>query len=120
MPLTLVTGPANAAKAGEVLGGLRARLEEEPILVVPALRTVLRRPGAQLVAHRLERRAVVREAHGDYTKVHHVDTRGLTYRELDAHRHEYLDLVDTAEFLMRTMERVDALITNGWAPPKAG
>ena len=23
MPLTLVTGPANAAKAGEVLGGLR-------------------------------------------------------------------------------------------------
>ena len=36
MPLTLVTGPANAAKAGEVLGGLRARLGEEPILVVPA------------------------------------------------------------------------------------
>ena len=36
---------------------------------LPALRTVLRRPGAQLVAHRLERRAVVREAHGDYTKV---------------------------------------------------
>ncbi|HZG50446.1 MAG TPA: hypothetical protein VEY90_13065, partial [Thermoleophilaceae bacterium] len=35
MPLTLVTGPANAAKAGEVLGGLRARLDEEPILVVP-------------------------------------------------------------------------------------
>ncbi len=36
MPLTLVTGPANAAKAGAVLGGLRARLDEEPILVVPA------------------------------------------------------------------------------------
>ena len=36
MPLTLVTGPANAAKAGEVLGGLRERLEQEPILVVPA------------------------------------------------------------------------------------
>ena len=35
MPLTLVTGPANAAKAGEVLGGLRARLEDDPILVVP-------------------------------------------------------------------------------------
>jgi ATP-dependent helicase/DNAse subunit B len=35
MPLTLVTGPANAAKAGEVLGGLRARLDDEPILVVP-------------------------------------------------------------------------------------
>ena len=35
MPLTLVTGPANAAKAGEVLGGLRARVDEEPILVVP-------------------------------------------------------------------------------------
>ena len=40
MPLTLVTGPANAAKAGEVLGGLRARLEEEPILVVPAFQDV--------------------------------------------------------------------------------
>ena len=40
MPLTLVTGPANAAKAGEVLGGLRARLEDEPILVVPAFRDV--------------------------------------------------------------------------------
>ena len=30
MPLTLVTGPANAAKAGEVLGGLRARLNDGP------------------------------------------------------------------------------------------
>jgi ATP-dependent helicase/DNAse subunit B len=38
--LTLVTGPANAAKAGEVLGGLRARLGEEPILVVPAFQDV--------------------------------------------------------------------------------
>ena len=37
MPLQLVTGPANAAKAGEVLGGLRARLDDEPILVVPTL-----------------------------------------------------------------------------------
>ena len=36
MPLHLVTGPANSAKAGEVLGGLRARLDQEPILVVPA------------------------------------------------------------------------------------
>ncbi|MEA2362165.1 MAG: hypothetical protein QOD71_1310 [Thermoleophilaceae bacterium] len=40
MPLTLVTGPANAAKAGEVLGGLRTRLEDEPILVVPAFADV--------------------------------------------------------------------------------
>ncbi len=40
MPLTLVTGPANAAKAGAVLGGLRARLEEEPILVVPTYQDV--------------------------------------------------------------------------------
>ena len=37
MPLKLVTGPANAAKAGVVLGGLRARLDDEPILVVPTL-----------------------------------------------------------------------------------
>ena len=37
MPLKLVTGPANAAKAGEVLGGLRARLDDEPILVVPTV-----------------------------------------------------------------------------------
>jgi ATP-dependent helicase/DNAse subunit B len=40
VPLTLVTGPANAAKAGEVLGGLRARLEQDPILVVPAYQDV--------------------------------------------------------------------------------
>ena len=40
MPLKLVTGPANAAKAGEVLGGLRDRLAEEPILVVPAFQDV--------------------------------------------------------------------------------
>jgi ATP-dependent helicase/DNAse subunit B len=40
VPLTLVTGPANAAKAGEVLGGLRARVDDEPILVVPALQDV--------------------------------------------------------------------------------
>jgi ATP-dependent helicase/DNAse subunit B len=35
VPLTLVTGPANAAKAGEVLSRLRAALPEEPLLVVP-------------------------------------------------------------------------------------
>jgi ATP-dependent helicase/DNAse subunit B len=40
MPLKLVTGPANAAKAGEVLGGLRDRLAEEPLLVVPTSKDV--------------------------------------------------------------------------------
>src|SRR5215211_5445621 len=40
VPLKLVTGPANAAKAGQVLGGLRARLDEEPILVVPTFQDV--------------------------------------------------------------------------------
>ena len=40
MPLTLVTGPANAAKAGAVLGPLRDRLAEEPILVVPSYEDV--------------------------------------------------------------------------------
>ncbi len=35
MPLTLVTGPANAEKAGLVLGAFRARLDEQPLLVVP-------------------------------------------------------------------------------------
>src|SRR5687767_3028797 len=35
MPLTLVTGPANAEKAGAVLGAYRAALEREPLLVVP-------------------------------------------------------------------------------------
>jgi ATP-dependent helicase/DNAse subunit B len=40
VPLKLVTGPANAAKAGVVLGDYRARLDESPILVVPALRDV--------------------------------------------------------------------------------
>jgi ATP-dependent helicase/DNAse subunit B len=40
VPLKLVTGPANAAKAGVVLGDYRARLDESAILVVPALRDV--------------------------------------------------------------------------------
>ena len=40
MPLKLVTGPANAAKAGEVLGVLRARLDEDPVLVVPTFADV--------------------------------------------------------------------------------
>jgi ATP-dependent helicase/DNAse subunit B len=40
VPLKLVTGPANAAKAGEVLGGLRARLDDDPILVVPTVSDV--------------------------------------------------------------------------------
>jgi ATP-dependent helicase/DNAse subunit B len=40
VPLELVTGPANAAKAGEVLGGLRARLDEDPVLVVPTFADV--------------------------------------------------------------------------------
>jgi len=35
VPLTLITGPANAAKAGAVLGRLRALRVHEPLLVVP-------------------------------------------------------------------------------------
>ena len=35
MPLTLITGPANAAKAGAVLERLRAAVPREPLLVVP-------------------------------------------------------------------------------------
>jgi cystathionine gamma-synthase len=35
MPLTLVTGPANAEKAGHVLAAYRAALAREPLLVVP-------------------------------------------------------------------------------------
>ena len=35
MPLTLITGPANAAKAGAVMDRLRALREREPLLVVP-------------------------------------------------------------------------------------
>src|SRR3954469_23269369 len=35
MPLRLVTGPANSAKAAEVLGGVRAALDRDPLLVVP-------------------------------------------------------------------------------------
>ena len=40
MPLTLVTGPANAGKAGRVLGAYRERIADEPVLVVPALHDV--------------------------------------------------------------------------------
>jgi ATP-dependent helicase/DNAse subunit B len=35
MPLTLVTGPANAEKAGHLLAAYRAALPREPLLVVP-------------------------------------------------------------------------------------
>src|SRR4051794_28703491 len=35
MPLTLITGPANAAKAGAVLDRYRATLHRSPLLVVP-------------------------------------------------------------------------------------
>ncbi|HZV76117.1 MAG TPA: PD-(D/E)XK nuclease family protein [Conexibacter sp.] len=37
MPLKLVTGPANSAKAGAVLGAYRARVRQEPWLVVPTV-----------------------------------------------------------------------------------
>jgi ATP-dependent helicase/DNAse subunit B len=40
VPLTLVTGPANAEKAGFLLGAYRAALEDEPILVVPTFADV--------------------------------------------------------------------------------
>ncbi len=56
VPLKLVTGPANAAKAGEVLGGLRARLDDDPILVVP---TFARR-GARPARARRPRRGLRR------------------------------------------------------------
>ncbi len=35
MPLTLITGPANSAKARAVLDGVRAALSRDPLLVVP-------------------------------------------------------------------------------------
>lgn len=35
VPLTLVTGPANSAKARAVLDGVRASLDRDPVLVVP-------------------------------------------------------------------------------------
>src|SRR3954464_13381249 len=35
MPLTLITGPANAAKAGAVLERLRSAIGRDPVLVVP-------------------------------------------------------------------------------------
>jgi ATP-dependent helicase/DNAse subunit B len=35
MPLTLITGPANSAKARAVLDGVRAALNRDPLLVVP-------------------------------------------------------------------------------------
>jgi ATP-dependent helicase/DNAse subunit B len=35
VPLRLVTGPANAGKAGELLRACRARLDDDPVLVVP-------------------------------------------------------------------------------------
>ena len=40
MPLTLVTGPANAEKAGFVLGAYRAALDRDPLLVVPTFADV--------------------------------------------------------------------------------
>jgi ATP-dependent helicase/DNAse subunit B len=40
VPLTLVTGPANAEKAGHVLAAYRAALDDEPLLVVPTFADV--------------------------------------------------------------------------------
>ena len=37
MPLNLVTGPANAGKARHVLDAVRARVEDDPLLVVPTV-----------------------------------------------------------------------------------
>ncbi|MEA2450014.1 MAG: hypothetical protein QOG63_1946, partial [Thermoleophilaceae bacterium] len=56
MALKLVTGPANSGRAGEVLDAYRARIAEDPILVVPTARDVeqlvreLARTGAGLGA----------------------------------------------------------------------
>jgi ATP-dependent helicase/DNAse subunit B len=40
VPLTVVTGPANAEKAGHVLAAYRASLDDEPLLVVPTFADV--------------------------------------------------------------------------------
>ncbi len=63
MPLTLVTGPANAEKARVVLDGYRAALRrgQAPILVVPTLadvdryRTELAAGGVVFAAHAARR-----------------------------------------------------------------
>ncbi|MGI9098049.1 MAG: hypothetical protein ACR2H2_06065 [Solirubrobacteraceae bacterium] len=63
MPLTLVTGPANAEKAGVVLDGYRAALHrgQARILVVPTLadvdhyRTELAAGGVVFAAHAARR-----------------------------------------------------------------
>jgi ATP-dependent helicase/nuclease subunit B len=40
LALRLITGPANSGKAGALFGDYRARLAEEPVLVVPSFRDV--------------------------------------------------------------------------------
>ncbi len=40
MPLALVTGPANSGKAGALLRAYRARLDDDPVLVVPRVEDV--------------------------------------------------------------------------------
>jgi len=40
LPLTVVTGPANAEKAGHILAAYRAALDDEPLLVVPTFADV--------------------------------------------------------------------------------
>src|SRR5881396_1252685 len=37
MPLSLIVGPPNSGKAGEVLARLKAALDRDPVLVVPTL-----------------------------------------------------------------------------------
>src|SRR4051794_5543826 len=66
MALKLVTGPANSGRAGRVLDEYRARIAEDPLLVVPALPDVehsqreLARTGASLGANVLRFKALFR------------------------------------------------------------
>ena len=50
MSLTLITGPANAAKAGAVLERLRASLSRDPVLVVPTSAVVTYAPPSRSTA----------------------------------------------------------------------
>src|SRR3954451_19677359 len=70
MALKLVTGPANSRRAGEVLDAYRARIGEDPVLVVPTARDAeqilreLARTGAGLGASVLRFDGLFREIGG--------------------------------------------------------
>jgi ATP-dependent helicase/nuclease subunit B len=115
MPLTLVTGPANAGKARWVLDEVHARIAEAPVLVVPTTQDVFR-----YMRELAGRGAVFGTNVVTFDRLAREIARRAGYSARVLRRTQRERLVEVAVGRVRTTTLADAVATPGFARAASG